>query len=157
MSGTGQQATAAVTARLTNVLNGAANVWDFMSSPTDPAAFALRFQNQQKLHVYEVTREGSTPDETGSVNSLRRNEAVVIYGYLAYQDGVSEPIFQAEIDSIIAAFDPETSRTFAVETPDSNIEWSQAARVEGPRIARFGQYLVHFVRITIIVEFNPIF
>ena len=148
----GVAATKAVTERLRTIVPNA-KVWDTLDSTTDPKAFAERFTRDKVIHCYEVTREGSTPVETESVQQIKRREGVTIYGYYSFQQNVSEAIFQAEIDAICAAFDPPRLRRFPEEY---GIEWSLAPTVEGPRIGRLSQYIVHFARIIIPVEFDPI-
>lgn len=147
-------ATAAVTARLETVVGPTAKVYNMLGNPTTEAAFKDRFLAANRIHCYEVTREASVPDETKSISAITRNEDVVIYGYFGFQDGVSEPIFQAEVDAICAAFDPPSARTFGA---DSGVEWSDAPRVEGPKMGRLGQVLVHYVRIIVRCTFDPIF
>ena len=150
---TGVAATAAVAARLKTVVGPTANVFDMLGNPTTEAAFKSRYINAEKIHAYEVTREGSVPDETKSIAVITRQEKVVIYGYYGFKDGVSEPAFQAEVDAIAAAFDPPSQRQFE----GAGNEWSSAPLVEGPRMGRLGQALVHYVRISITVDFDPIF
>ncbi len=160
---TGSTATAVVAARLTGVVGATANVWNMLGNPVDEASFKARYANASTIHAYEVTREGSVPDEGKDASAIARGETVVIYGYLAYQDGVSEPIFQAEVDAICAAFDPPSQRSFAAElaalelAANPNLDWSSAPRVEGPRIGKLGPVLVHYVRIVVDVTFSPIF
>lgn len=151
---------AVVEGRLKTLLGKTANVWAGLADLTDPGAFKTRYCVDGEIHAYEITRDGSQPNEGHDSEAITRKENVVIYGYMAFKkDGSSDPVFQAEVDSILAAFDPPRVRQFLDQQTQaqSGIDWSDAPRVEGPRVGRFGQYTIHYCRITVTVTFGPIF
>jgi hypothetical protein len=141
----GVDAVAAVVAKLETV-SEIGSVYNMMGSAPDEAAFKARYSDGTKIHAWEVTREASKGiDNAEAMNAMSRTEHVVIYG------GVSEPIFQALIDSICAVFDPLAGRQLGGE-----YYWSGPLDVDGPKFARLGNYLVHFVRMTYPVTQFPI-
>jgi hypothetical protein len=144
------------------VVGETANVYDMLGNPTTEKGFKDRYLNASSIHAYEISREGSMPIEGESSEAISRAENVVIYGYLGWQEGLSEPTFQAEVDAICAAFDPPRLRQFLAEAEEldldtTGLDWSAAPKVEGPRIGKLGQVLVHYVRISVEVTFSPIF
>jgi hypothetical protein len=147
----GVDAVAAVVAKLETVSEIGA-VYNMMGSAPDEAAFKARYSDGTMIHAWEVTREASKGiDNAEAMNAMSRTEQVVIYGYMSFKNGVSEPVFQALIDSICAVFDPLAGRQLG-----GTCYWSGPLEVDGPKFARLGNYLVHFVRMTYPVTQFPI-
>lgn len=141
--------TEAVTERLRTV-EGIGKVYDMLGNPTTDAAFIERFKDTDKILAWEVTREGLTGADE-QAQAMSRTEQVVIYGYMSFKDGVSEPQIQALIDAICAAFDPYHLRTF-----NGQFDWSGPLQVDGPKFAMKRNALVHFVRMVYPVRRFPI-
>ena len=153
----GQLATQAVVTRLRSIIGSNANVWDMLSDTTTEKAFKDRYVNAGKVHAWEVTREASNEIEGNQIAAVTVVETIVIYGYMSYQDGVSEPLFQAEVDAIGAAFRPPSARRFDdVPAVAGQIDWSGPLSIDGPKPGRLGQALIHYVRMTYPVNFYPV-
>lgn len=147
----GVAAVDAVAARLETV-TGIGQVYNMMGAPKDEAAFKARYSDGTKILAWEVTREGSQgKDQHEGSTAMARIEQVVIYGYMSFKEGVSEPLFQALVDSVCDAFDPLHLRQF-----DGAFDWSGPLDVDGPKFARLGNYLVHYVRMVYPVRQFPI-
>jgi len=145
----GVGAVAAVVTRLETV-EGIGAVYNMLGNPTTEAAFKTRFSDGTRIHAWEVTREGSTSvDETAQ--ALSRTHQVVINGYMSFQDGVTEPIFQALVDAICLVFDPFATRRFGGE-----FDWSGPLQIDGPKFAMKGNYLIHYVRMVFPMREYPL-
>jgi hypothetical protein len=147
----GVDAVAAVVERLQSV-SAIGQVYNMLGSAPDESTFKARYSDGTKIHAWEVTREGSKGlDNAENENAMSRTEHVVIYGYMSFKNGESEPVFQALVDAVCAAFDPLAGRQFG-----GAYYWSGPLDVDGPKFARLGNYLVHFVRMTYPVTQFPI-
>jgi len=145
----GAGAVALVAARLLTVA-GIGAVYNMLGNPTTEASFKARFSDGTKIHAWEVTREGSTSADEAA-QGVSRTQQVVMHGYMSFQDGVTEPVFQALVDAVCEMFDPLSERRF-----DNQVDYSGPLQVEGPKFAMKGNYLIHYVRMVLPVREYPI-
>jgi hypothetical protein len=111
----------------------------FVDAITDPTKPIVR--------AWRVTRVGTDPrDEV--MGAMSRTHNVEISGFMSYQDGISEPIFQQLIETICAAYDSyadgSARRRFVdSDHPNGQFDWSGPMKVSGPRLGMLGSVLVH--------------
>lgn len=115
-----------------------------------------------RVQAWMVTREatGAKDDE---LNAMSRTHQVVMYGYMGFQDNVSEPIFQQMVEDVCAAFDsyaqPTGSRLrrfVSDEFPMGQFDWSGPTQVESLKLGMFGNVLVHAARLVLPVREFPL-
>jgi hypothetical protein len=140
----GVDAVAAVVSKLSAVA-GIGNVYNMLGNPLSEASFKARYSATEngvtKILAWEVTREGSKGVDE-EAQAMARTEHVVIYGYMS--------IFQALVDAICEAFDPYSGRHL------DGYDWSGPLDVDGPKFARLGNVMVHYVRMGYPVRQFPI-
>lgn len=148
-------AVAAVTSRLAAVAGVGPNVYDMVRAAVTDAEFKAIFQQgaspqQQSVLAWQVTRE-STAAKDEAMQAMSRTHNVVITGFMGFQDGVSEPVFQALIEDICAAFDPYSQRHF-----NGQFDWSGPTQVESVKLGMLGSVLVHAARLVYPVREFPL-
>jgi hypothetical protein len=114
----------------------------FMDATTDPGAPIVR--------TWMVTRE-SSPAKDQTMQAYSRTHNIVMTGFMAFQDGVSEPIWQAQIEAICAVFGAFANRHFG-----NQFDWSGPPQAEGVKLVFFGNVLCHSVRIIHPVQEFPL-
>ncbi len=151
-----QTAIAAVYALLKTVPGVGPNVYDqiryaaddlsfktlFIDATTDPTAPVVR--------TWMVNRE-ATPSKDEALQAMSRTHNVVMTGFFSFKDGVSSPLWEAQIEAICAAFLPYTVRRF-----DGQFDWSGPPQVEGNKLVFYGNVLCHSVRIIHPVKEFPL-
>lgn len=124
----------------------------FVDAQTDPA--------QKIVRAWRVTRV-ATASSDESMNALKRTHNIEISGFMSFQDGVSEPIFQQVIENISEAFDPledgaNLRRFVSGEYPNGQFDWSGPFQIVGPRLGMLGSVLVHAVLMNYPVQEYPL-
>jgi hypothetical protein len=163
-----QTAVAAVTARLAGVAGVGPNVYDMTRGTTSDAQFkavfidALTNPSAPLVHAWQVTRDATRAADE-DLNAMSRTHQIVMSGFMSFQDGVSEPIFQASIEAICAAFDTyaqptgSTLRRFVSEAfPLGQFDWSGPTQVEFVKLGMLGNVLVHAARLVYPVREFPL-
>ncbi len=143
-------ATAAVTARLAAVAGVGPNVYDMVRAAITDAEFKQLFENGSQVLAWQVTRESTTAKDE-AMQAMSRTHNIAITGFLSFKDGVSEPVFQALIESICAAFDPYELRHF-----NGQFDWSGPTQVEAVKLGMLGSVLVHAARLVYPVREFPL-
>jgi len=141
----------AVWGRLKTVNGVGPNVYNILREATTDVAFQQIFvdasQSQKIVRAWRVTRTATQPrDEV--IGAMSRTHTVEISGFMSYQDGVSEPIFQQLIEDICAAFDSYAEgsalrRFVDVNHPQGQFDWSGPTNVVTVRLGMLGNVLVH--------------
>ena len=163
-----QAAVAAVTTRLAAVAGVGPNVYDMTRASITDAQFkqifvdAVTNPSQPLVRAWQVTRE-ATMAKDEELNAMSRTHSIVISGYMGFQDGVSEPIFQALVETVCAAYDtyeqPTGSalRRFVSEAyPQGQFDWSGPTQVEFVKLGMLGSVLVHAARLVYPVREFPL-
>lgn len=124
----------------------------FIDAATDPAHPVIR--------AWRVTRVGSAGKDE-ALQAMRRTHNVEISGFMAFADGVSEPLFQQVIENISNAFDPleggsSLRRFVSIQYPGGQFDWSGPCQITGPRLGTLGNAVVHAVIINYPVEEFPL-
>lgn len=124
----------------------------FIDAQTDPANPVVR--------AWRVTRVG-TAGRDQNMQAMKRIHKLEISGFMSFQDGVSEPIFQQVVENISEAFDPlnggsDLRRFVSQQHPNGQFDWSGPFQIEGPRLGTLGNVLVHAVVMTYPVEEYPL-
>jgi hypothetical protein len=114
----------------------------FVDAVTDPAG--------PIVHTWMVSRE-ATPAKDEAMQAYKRTHTIVLSGYRGFQDGISEPLWQAEIEAICAVFGSFQNRHF-----DNQFDWSGPPDVQGVRPVFFGSYLCHAARIIHPIQEFPL-
>jgi hypothetical protein len=130
----------AFVARLNTVAN-VGTVYNQMRNAITDSQFKQLFVTNGQVLVWQVTREGTTERDDES-QLVQDTHEIVAYGWMGFQDGVSEPIFQQLIESIRDAFRPLESRTF-----NGAFAWSGPMQCQGPKLVMFTDKLCHYVRL----------
>lgn len=149
-------AIAAVFGLLKTAPNLGPNIYSQMRFAKDDAAFKSIFVDSTTnpadpiVHAWMVTRE-ATPAKDEAMQAMSRTHAVVMIGYRGFQDNVTEPIWQAEIEAITGLFAPYASRRF-----NNTFDFSGPPMVEGVKLVWLGSYLCHTARIVHTVREFPI-
>jgi hypothetical protein len=140
-----------------NMLREATTELDFRNLFTDTTVMP------NVVRAWQVTRE-ATAAKDEMLNAMRRIHEVTIYGYMGFQDGVSEPIFQQLIEDICAAFDPyqqpngSALRRFVSEaTPLGLFDWSGPTQVKAVGKSMFGSVAVHAAVLVYPFEEFPLY
>lgn len=114
------------------------------------------------VQAWQVTRE-ATAAKDEELNAMSRTHEVVMYGFMGFQDGVSEPIFQAQVEAVCAAFDsyaqPTGSRLrrfVSDDFPMGQFDWSGPTQVESVRLGMLGSVLVHSAKLVYPVREFPL-
>jgi hypothetical protein len=161
-------AVAAVTARLAAVEGVGPNVYDMVRAAVTSAQFTQIFVDattnpaQPLVRAWQVTRE-ATQAKDEDLNAMSRTHQVMMTGFMGFQDGVSEPIFQALIESVCAAFDSYAQPTGSAlrrfvseEYPQGQFDWSGPTNVESVKLGMLGSVLVHAARLVYPVREFPL-
>jgi len=114
----------------------------FVDATTDPTAPIVR--------TWMVSREGSDPSDR-AMQAWSDTHNIVMTGFMSFKDGVSEPVWQAQIDAIRAVFG-----AFANRHLDGSFDWSGPPRAEGVKLVIFRNVLCHTVRIIHPVQEFPL-
>jgi hypothetical protein len=82
------------------------------------------------------------------MSAMGRTHTIEISGFMSYQDGVSEPVFQQLIEDVCAAFDSyadgSARRRFVSDAyPLGQFEWTGPMQVIAVRLGMLGSVLVH--------------
>ncbi len=144
-------AVTAVWTRLKTVPGVGPNVYNMLREAKTDLEFQQLFvdatQAQKIVRAWRVTRTATQPrDEV--MSAMSRTHTVEISGFMSYQDGVSEPIFQQQIETICAAYDSYSDgsalRRFVSPTyPNGQFDWSGPMQVVAVRLGMLGNVLVH--------------
>jgi hypothetical protein len=113
----------------------------FVDATTDPAEPIVR--------TWMVSREAS-PALDQAMQAWKATHNIVITGFMSFQDGVSEPVWQAQIDAITATFGAFADRHLG------GFDWSGPPTVEGVKLVFFGNVLCHTARIIHPVQEFPL-
>lgn len=149
-------AIAAVYALLKTAPNLGPNVYSQVRFAKDDAAFKSLFVDsvtdpaQPTVHAWMVTRE-ATPAADEVMQAMSRTHSIVMIGYRGFQDDVTEPLWQTEIEAIAEIFAHYASRRFS-----DQFDWSGPPKVEGVKLVWLGSYLCHTARIVHTVREFPI-
>lgn len=154
-------AVAAVYSVIKGVDGTGPNVYDQLRFTNDPIKFDEIFVDTQTvpgqkiIHTWMVTRESSKgADET--MQAASDTHQIVAAGYRGFQDDVTEPLWQAEIDAIVNALLPLSGRHLQAEGENIYFDWSGPPQVEAVRLVWFGKYLCHTARIIHPVKEYPL-
>lgn len=154
--------------RLKDVEGVGPNVYDMLRNATTDAAFkqifvdAVTDPSAPIVRAWRVTRVGVAGKDSPFMNSESDTHNVEISGFMAYQDGISEPIFQQVIENIRLAFNPlssagSTLRRFVDSGhPQGQFDWSGPLQIAGPRLGMLGSALVHAVLMNYPVQEFPL-
>jgi hypothetical protein len=107
------------------------------------------------IHTWMVTRE-ATPTIDVNMQAGRATHSIVLSGYRGFQDGASEPLWQAEVDAIATALFPYSGRHLQSVGDGVYFDWSGPPKIEGVKLVWFGKYLCHTARIIHTVEEYPL-
>jgi len=105
----------------------------FVDNVTNPAA--------PFVHAWMVSRE-ATPASDEVMEAMSQTHQIVMTGFRSFKDGVSEPVWQAEIEAICSVFRPYAARRF-----NNTFDWSGPPQVEGVKLVFFRNALCHTARI----------
>lgn len=156
-----KNAIAAFTAVLKGVAATGPKVYDQIRYSRDPEGFTALFVDAQTdpanpfVHTWMITRE-ATRGADKVMQAAGATHQVVATGFRAFQDGVSEPQWQDELDQIFAALIPYLGRHMAAEGNEQYFDWSGAPQIEGVKMAFFGTVLCHTARIIMPFEEFPL-
>jgi hypothetical protein len=151
-----QTAIAAVYALLKTVPGVGPNVYDQIRFSNDDATFNALFVDAVTnpaapiVRTWMVSRE-STPSKDEAMQAYRDTHNIVMTGFMSFQDGISEPIWQAQIDAIRAIFG-----AFANRHLGGLFDWSGPPQAEAVRVVFFRNVLCHSVRIIHPVQEFPL-
>jgi hypothetical protein len=158
----------AVTTRLAAVEGVGPHVYNMTRAAVTDAQFKAIFVDATTnpeapiVRAWQTTREATRAADE-NLNAMSRTHQVVISGFMSFQDGVSEPIFQALVESVCAAFDtyaqPTGSalRRFVSEAyPQGQFDWSGPMQVEFVKLGMLGSVLVHAARLVYPVREFPL-
>ncbi len=132
---------------LKNIPGVGPNVYPMIRYSNDDAKFKELFVDavtnpaEPIVRTWMVSRE-ATPSADEVMQAMSRTHSIVITGFMSFKDGVSEPVWQGQIDDICAAFSPYSARHF-----NGTFDWSGPPQVEGVRLVFFGNVLCHTVRL----------
>jgi hypothetical protein len=149
-------AIAAVYGLLKTVPGLGPNVYDQIRYTNDDAEFNALFVDSTTdptapiVHTWMVSRE-STPASDEAMQAMSQTHTIVMTGYRSFKDGISEPLWQAEIDAICDVFRPYSARHFG-----NKFDWSGPPQVEGVKPVFFRNVLCHTVRIIHPVKEFPL-
>jgi len=150
-------AIAAVYNKLKTVAGVGPNVYDQIRFANDDAGFNTLFVDAVTdpanpiVRTWMVSREDSQGADGGSTNAWKDTHNIVMTGFMAFKDGVSEPVWQAQIDAILAAFGALADRRF-----DGAFDWSGPPQATGVKLVIFRNVLCHTVRIIHPVQEFPL-
>jgi hypothetical protein len=124
----------------------------FVDATTDPSHKIVR--------AWRVTRT-ATQGRDETMAAMSRTHTVEISGFMSYQDGVSEPIFQQLVEDVCTAFDSyadgSARRRFVSDTyPQGEFEWSGPTQVLAVRLGTLGSVLVHAALLNYPVHEYPL-
>jgi hypothetical protein len=154
-------AVAAVFAVLQGVQAAGPNLYDQLRFANVDAAFDNLFLDtktvpgQAYIHAWMTTRDGTATADV-AMQAGRAVHTIVLTGYRGFQDGISEPLWQAEVDAIASALFPYSGRHLETEGSGVYFDWSGPPKIEGVKLVWFGRYLCHTARITHTVEEFPL-
>lgn len=154
----------AVYARLQTVPNVGPNVYNMLREAVTDSAFQQIFvdatQSQHIVRAWRVTRT-ATQGRDEVMGAMSRTHTIEISGFMSYQDGVSEPIFQTLIEGVCAAFDSYEGgsalrRFVSVNYPEGQFDWSGPTQVIAVRLGMLGNALVHAALLNYTVREFPL-
>jgi hypothetical protein len=126
----------------------------FLDATTDP--------DHPIVRAWRVTRVGTMGKDSPFMNTESDTHDIEISGFMAFQDGVSEPIFQQVIENIRFAFNPLSVQGSAIRRfvddahPLGQFDWSGPLQIVGPRLGMLGQTMVHAVLMNYPVQEFPL-
>lgn len=159
-------AVTAVYDRLKTVAGVGPNVYNMLREAKTDAEFAQIFVDAATdptkpiVRAWRVTRT-ATQSRDEVISAMSRTHTVEISGFMSYQDGVSEPIFQQLIETVCAAYDSyedgSARRRFVDAThPQGQFDWSGPMQVVGVRLGMLGNVLVHAALLNYSVQEFPL-
>jgi hypothetical protein len=159
-------AVTAVWNRLKTVDGIGPNVYNMVRAAISDEQFQAIFVDAaltpNRVQAWQVTRE-ATESKDEVLNAMSRTHQVVMYGYMGFQDSISEPIFQQMIEDVCAAFDTyeqptgSSLRRFVSDAfPLGQFDWSGPTCVESVKVGMFGNVLVHAARLVYPVREFPL-
>lgn len=165
-------AISAVTARLQGVPGIGPHVYNMVRAARSDAEFQQTFVDAATnpllplVSAWQVTRE-ATASRDEALQAMSRTHTISITGFMSFQDNLSEPVFQALVEAICAAFDPYAVRHF--DTPidwtgpngvanifSGRFDWSGPMQVVSVKLGMLGNVLVHAALLTIQVREFPL-
>lgn len=160
-------AVAAVYNRLKTIDGVGPHVYDMLREANTDAAFKQIFVDattdptKPVVRAWRVTRVGTAGKDSPFMNAEADTHNIEISGFMSYQDGVSEPLFQQVIENIRLAFNPlgngSNSRRFVdSDHPEGQFDWSGPLQIVGPRLGMLGSVLVHAVLMNYPVQEFPL-
>jgi hypothetical protein len=146
-------AVTAVWTRLKTVDGVGPNVYNMLREANTDAAFQQIFIDAATdpthpiVRAWRVTRT-ATQSRDEVMSAMSRTHTVEISGFMSFQDGVSEPIFQQLIEDVCAEYDSYadgSARRRFVDTdhPYGAFDWTGPMQVIGVRLGMLGNVLVH--------------
>jgi hypothetical protein len=151
-----QSATAAVYGVLKGIDSLGPNVYDRIRFAMDDATFnslfvdSISVPNTTFVHVWMVSRESSSSkDEV--LQAYQRSHTIVATGFMGFKDPTSEPVWQAEVETIALALGAFAQRRF-----NGDFDWSGPPQVEGVKLVMFRNALCHTARIIHPVQEFPL-
>ena len=159
-------AVTAVWTRLKTVSGVGPNVYNIVRAAVTDLEFKQIFidattnPSQPVVNAWQITREATVPKDL-ELNAMSRTHQVVMYGYMSFKDGVSEPIFQQLVEDICAAYDSYSDgsarRRFVSEAfPGGQFDWTGPMQVESVKLGMLGNVLVHAARLVYPVTEFPL-
>jgi hypothetical protein len=158
----------AVEARLAAVAGVGPNVYNMTRAAITDLEFkqifidAVTTPGTQIVRAWQVTRE-ATAAKDEEMNAMSRTHQVVMTGFMGFQDGVSEPIFQQLIETVCAAFDTYAQPTgsalrrfVSAQYPNGQFDWSGPTQVEFVKLGMLASVLVHAARLVYPVREYPL-
>lgn len=153
-------AIAAMTAVLKGLGTCGPNVYGQIRYSRDPAAYDSLFLDstlgpEPFVHAWMVTRE-TVKVADQNMQAAKATHAIVAIGYRSFRDDITEPLWQQEIDEILAALIPYSGRHLQGEGQGVYFDWSGPPQVEGIKLVFFGNVVCHTARIVFPIEEYPL-
>jgi hypothetical protein len=151
-----QTAVAAVFGLLQTISGVGPNVYNQIRFSNDDAQFKALFVDATTnpaapiVRTWMVSRDATAANDE-AMQAMSRTHTIAMTGFMAFQDGVSSPVWEAAIEAICAAFLPYFVRHFS-----GQFDWSGPPRVEGNKLVFFGSVLCHTARIIHPVREYPL-
>lgn len=124
-------------------VDGIGTVYDSLRKTSSDTKFKEAFMKDGKINSWLITRESSMTDDGQQTGTTTDTHGLVVLGYYGFEDGVSEPVLQALVDSVRRAFNKLSTRRFA-----EGVYWSGPMQAPSIYLANFGGKLCHVVRLT---------
>lgn len=149
-----QTALAAVYNLLKSVAGVGPNIYPTIRFSNDDASFNALFVDATTnpaaplIHTWMVSREATQSSDL-TTQAMSQTHTIAMTGFLVFKDGVSEQMWQAEIEAICEAFRPYSARRF-----NGAFDFSGPPQVEGVKLVMFRNVLCHTARIVHpVIEF----